>query len=123
MGTAPSQHPPPSTRFPSGPKPMSPSPLDPTAGPPTSPHSLSPTRQSSSPSHSPPPSPPNTTASTSPEMTTQARHNIFKPKPIFNLHTKAISPIPENPKLALHDPNRNAAMFEELDALTTSCLY
>ncbi|KAL9234053.1 hypothetical protein vseg_008969 [Gypsophila vaccaria] len=61
---------------------------------------------------SPPPNP------TSPQMTTRAKHGIFKPKPIFDLSaTTTPSPIPKSPIAALHDPHWNHAMKDEYAAL------
>lgn len=50
-------------------------------------------------------------------MQTRSKSGIFKPKPIFSLHTQTISPIPPNPKAALLDHNCNLAMTTEYNAL------
>ncbi|KAK4352811.1 hypothetical protein RND71_028329 [Anisodus tanguticus] len=51
-------------------------------------------------------------------METRSKHGIFKPKVHFNLSAQTISPLPKNPKLAKQDPNWNAAIYEEFNALT-----
>ncbi|CAH9137075.1 unnamed protein product [Cuscuta epithymum] len=50
-------------------------------------------------------------------MVTRASHGIFKPKPVFDLNVQTISPLPHSHLYALKDPNWNAAMQDEYNAL------
>ena len=54
-----------------------------------------------------------------PRITTRSHHGILKPNPKYHqsLHDTSISPLPKNPISLLNDPNWNAAMLDEYNAL------
>ncbi|GKA94117.1 ribonuclease H-like domain-containing protein, partial [Tanacetum coccineum] len=48
---------------------------------------------------------------------------LLKRNPRFNLHTSHISPLPKSPSIALSDPNRRAAMYDEYNALVKNSTW
>ncbi|GJW85425.1 ribonuclease H-like domain-containing protein [Tanacetum coccineum] len=50
-------------------------------------------------------------------MVTRAQVGTVKPNPRFSFHMSHISPLPKSPSIALSDPNRRAAMYDEYNAL------
>ncbi|GJW59836.1 ribonuclease H-like domain-containing protein [Tanacetum coccineum] len=50
-------------------------------------------------------------------MVTHAQVGKIKPNPHFNFHTSYISPLPKSHSIALSDPNRRVAMYDEYNAL------
>ena len=86
----------------------------------TSPPQLTITPNTTSPHQIPTTNPPLANLPLSPQMTTRAQHDIFKPRQLLYLHTSSsnqISHLPGNPINALQDHNCKMAMKDEYDAL------